>query len=209
MPSVPTVRRTLANGSRLPVRIVAPPSRVRRLSASQLIGRLLLLAAAAGLLTSCITGEASDARRAQERAATKGAVLPGVEATSIAQRFRPPTATPAPPPTPRPAIASLVLTTNPGPDGAPQSTIRGASDGGTIYAAAQLSHLSAGQTVTAVWTNSAGGELSRSNVTIKADADEQWVDLQWVLDGSLPSGLYAVYIYVGDQLMNSLSFPIN
>lgn len=161
-------------------------------------------------LAACETGRVDEARDAAERDATRGAVLPDVQATSIAERFRPPTPTPMPTPTLAPALAQLVLTSGVGPSGAPRDELRlvPAYTRTTIYAAAQLSHVQPGQTVVAIWANAAGGEIQRTTARITSGAASQWVALPLTLDGTLPPGSYAVYLYVDEYRLTSLVFRI-
>ncbi len=167
---------------------------------------LLVVATTAG----CISEQAKDQRLASTREATRGAILAEVEATMIATRFHLPTPTPAPTLVISPVLANLVLARSVGADGSPLAEIRSVPTGasGTIYAAAEIAHLRAGQRVIAVWTNASGAELGRSEQTITAAAPRQWVALPWTLDGTLPPGWYAVLIYVDDTRLNSLAFRI-
>ena len=167
---------------------------------------LLILTA----LAACVSEQAQDQRLASTREATRGAVVAEVEATVITTRFTLPSPTPAPTLVTQPALANLVLARSVSTDGSPLDEIRSvpAYAGGTIYAAAEIAHLRAGQTVVAVWTNANGAEIGRSAQTISADADLQWVALPWTLDGTLPPGTYAVFIYVDDIRLNSLVFRI-
>jgi hypothetical protein len=170
------------------------------------IAPVLILVALAG----CVSEQAQDQRLASTREATRGAVLAEVEATVITTRFALPTPTPAPTLAIQPALANLVLARSVSADGSPLDEIRSvpAYASGTIYAAAEISHLRTGQTVVAVWTNASGAEIGRSAQTVAANADRQWIALPWTLDGTLPPGTYAVFIYVDDIRLNSLVFRI-
>jgi hypothetical protein len=182
-------------------------------SACRTANWVLLTLAALGVVATmagCVSEQAQDQRLASTREATRGAVLAEVEATMITTRFQLPSPTPAPTLVIAPALANLVLARSVSADGSPLDEIRSVPTGatGTIYAAAEIAHLRAGQRVIAVWTNAGGAELGRSEYTITMDAPRQWVALPWTLDGTLPPGWYAVLIYVDDTRLNSLAFRI-
>lgn len=165
---------------------------------------LILVLTTAG----CASGNANDARNAEERAATEGARVPGYEATKTVKQFFPTPGPTALPPTPMPAIATLQLTNQVGGDGAPIGSITFVSAGTTVYAAAQLSHLQRGEQVRALWRNAAGQQVGESTVAVDRAVDTAWFSPSWNVPPGTPFGEYAVYVYVGDQLLNSLVFQI-
>jgi hypothetical protein len=166
------------------------------------------------LLTACISGRASEQHLQETREATRGAVLPAVQATSVAERFRKATATPAPTVTPAPHANELVLASGINGDNSPQGEIRSVSafGAGTVYACARITHLRAKQTVIAVWSNVGGGEVSRSEVNATTDAFERWVAFPWQ-PGGMAGGTYAVAIYADkvdpDHEIGSLAFRVD
>lgn len=187
MPSAPTARR------------------VPRRSASRAYPALIALIVV-GFAAGCVSDRAEDQRMASTREATRGAILGDTQATAIAERIRLPTPTPAPTLTTAPALANLVLASSVNSDGSPQNEIRSVPlSAGTIYAAAEISHLQAGQTVIAIWTTADGTELARSEQRIESSSSRRWVALPWS-PGGLPPGTYAVFIYVDDFRLNSLTF---
>jgi len=158
-------------------------------------------------LAGCATGSADEAHIAETREATQGAVLPEVQATNIVKEFFKPTSTPLPTMTPAPTLATLTLATQIGSDNRPLNEPGSVPQGSQVYAVAELHDLSEGQTVTAVWTTSSGGEVGRSQVPVDRSLSATWVPLQWV--ANVGYGNYAVYIYVDDKLLNSLVFTVN
>lgn len=171
------------------------------------LAALVVVAMGAG----CVSEQAQDQRLASTREATRGSILAEVEATMITTRFLLPSPTPAPTLVIAPALTNLVLARSVSADGSPLDEIQSVPAGatGTIYAAAEIAHLRAGQHVVAIWTNGSGAELWRSEQLIGSDAPRQWVALPWTLDGTLPPGWYAVLIYVDDTRLNSLAFRIS
>ncbi len=164
------------------------------------------------LLSGCVTGDAEEQRREETREATRGAVLGEIQATSIAERFRRPTPTPAPTWTPAVGLSSLVLASSVNPDGSPQGELRSVSSfgGATVYACARVSNARAGQTIIAVWSTIDGGEVGRSDKKMDASAAQRWVALPWQV--GVPAGTYAVAIYVDkvdlEHQLNSLVFNV-
>jgi hypothetical protein len=160
---------------------------------------------ALALLAGCGGGTAQESRLAQEHDATKGAVVPGLQATKIVQEYFPTPGTPAPTMTPRATIASLSLTTQVQSSGEPIGDITRASAGQSVYAVAELSHLRAGETVTAKWFNSTGAQLGEVNQPIASDMESAWVALPWTVAGGAYGNCW-VEIWVDDTMMNSLVF---
>jgi hypothetical protein len=158
------------------------------------------------LLGACANGDVEESRLAETRAASKAAILPEVQATTIVKEFFPPTPTAAPSATPLPTIANLTLAIQLGANNQPVNAVDSAQVGSPIYAVAEIHHLSPGETVTGVWTTSDGSEVNRSSVPVKTSSDVAWVPFKWAPSGG---GTYAVYIYVNDRLLNSLVFRAN
>ncbi len=168
------------------------------------ISALLLIVVLAG----CATGDVDEARRAETREATRGAILPDVQASKIVEEFFPPTGTPGPTRTPLPTLATLTLATRLNSDNSPANEVGSVNRGERVYAVAEIYGLASGQVVTGIWTTSDGAEITRSTITVDRSLDAAWVPLEWSVSG-VGSGTYAVYVYVDDVLMNSLVFTIN
>lgn len=179
----------------------ARPGNRKRLFAGALLSALLVVT-----LGACATGNVEEARIAETREASKEAVLPAVQATKIVKEFFPDTPTPMPTATPLPTIATLTLATQIGADNQPVNEVGSVTPGSTVYAVAQIYHLSAGETAIAVWTTNDGTEIGRTEVPIDRSIDGAWVPFQWT--ASVGSGTYAVYVYVGDRQLNSLVFRV-
>jgi hypothetical protein len=158
-------------------------------------------------LAGCATGRADEARIAETQEATRGAVVPAVQATNVVKEFFKKTSTPLPTMTPAPTLATLTLSTQVGSNNQPLNEVGSVRQGGQVYAVAEIHDLSKGQTVTAVWTTSSGGEVGRSQVPVAQSMSAAWVPLQWV--ANVGYGNYAVYVYVDDKLLNSLVFRVN
>ena len=176
---------------------MAPPR--RRLSG------LVVLALAALLLASCSGSKAGESRKAQDRDATRGAVLPGLQATKTVKDYFPPTPTPDPTMTPMASIASLTLTSQVGGSGEAIGSITRASAGQQVYAVAQLSDLRTGETVVAKWYNSTGAEMGEVSKSIDSNQDRASIALAYTVDSSAYGNCW-VEIWVNDTRMNSLVF---
>jgi hypothetical protein len=159
------------------------------------------------ILAGCASGTADEARIAETREATKGAIVADVQATNVVKEFFPPTTTPEPTRTPMPTLATLTLANQLGSDNQPVNEVDSVRQGGTVYAVAEIHDLQAGQTVTAVWSTADGSEVSRSSVPVDRGLSGAWVPFQW--SANVGPGSYAVYIYVNDRLLNSLVFRVN
>jgi hypothetical protein len=158
------------------------------------------------VLAGCATGRADEARVAETREATRGAILPGVQATNIVKEFFKPTSTPLPTNTPVPTLATLTLASQIGANNQPQNEVGSVRQGGQVYAVAEIHDLREGQTVTAVWKTVDGGEVGRSEVPVDKSIDAAWVPLPWT--ANVGYGRYAVYIYVDDLMLDSLVFDV-
>ncbi len=157
------------------------------------------------LLASCSDSKASDSRKAQDRDATKGAVLPGLQATKTVKDFFPLTPTAQPTMTPMASIATLTLTTQISSTGEAIGSITRASAGEAIYAVAELSHLRIGEKVSAKWFNSTGDQMNQVDQTVNSDMDSAWVALAYTVDAGAYGNCW-VEIWVNDTKMNSLVF---
>jgi hypothetical protein len=178
-----------------------------RFQSIQPVARWSSLALLVVLLAGCASGNADESRRAETREATRGAVLPEVQATNVIKEFFPPTGTPGPTMTPVATLETLTLANQIGTDNRPRNEVGSVRSGGTVYAVAELHNLMAGQTVTAIWGTLDGVEISRSIVPIDQSTSSTWIPFQWTAGGVTP-GTYAVYIYVDSELLNSLAFKV-
>ena len=79
---------------------------------------------------------------------------------------------------------------------------------GTVYAAARLVDLSAGQVVRASVTDAWGNEIARPEVTIDPGAADRWLALPIGLPADVVPGEYGVFIMAGDRTLGSLAFAI-
>ena len=158
------------------------------------------------LLSACSTGDVDESRLAETREATRGAVLPDVQATNVIKEFFPPTGTPGPTYTPAPTLATLTLTTQISSNNQPRNEVGSVRSGGTVYAVAEIHNLSAGQVVTAIWATPDGAEIGRTEVQVDRSISAAWVPLQWT--ANVGAGTYAVYIYVDSEMLNSLVFRV-
>lgn len=157
-------------------------------------------------LAGCATGDVEEARLAETREATRGAIVDDIRATNVVEEFFPPTATPEPTRTPLPTLATLTLATRIGPNNQPANEVGSVSGGAALYAVAEIHNLQPGQTVIAVWTTANGGEVGRTEVPVDRGLSAAWVPLQWT--ANVGPGSYAVYVYVDDRLLNSLVFRV-
>ena len=158
-------------------------------------------------LAGCATGQVEEARDAETREATRGAILDDVQATNVVKEFFKPTATPLPSSTPVPTLATLTLATQLGSNNQPSNEVGSVRQGAQVYAVAEIHDLREGQIVTAVWTTAGGGEVGRTEVTVDQSLNAAWVPLEWT--ANVGSGGYAVYVYVNERLLNSLVFRVN
>jgi hypothetical protein len=177
-------------------------------------GGLVCLLLLGLFLTACVSGDAQEQRREETREASEEAVLGDVQATSIAERFKERPASPVPTWTPETGVASLVLASRVNSDGSPQETIRSVSgfSATSVYACAQVSNVREGQKIIAVWSTIDGGEISRTEETLNASANQRWVALRWDTGGAPTGGTYAVSIYIDridpEHQLESLAFRV-
>ena len=180
------------------------PARIDKLRA--LVGVALL---ALIVLSGCSSGMATDARRDEARDASLPEQLEGDQATRTAERYFPPTPTPGTP-IPEPAgLDQLVITFGFRPDGMPDGSYESVPAGaGTVYAAARVSGVSAGQIVNAIATDAWGNDLARPSVTIDTGPADRWLAFPIGVSDSVAPGEYGVYIEISDQVVGSLAFGI-
>lgn len=178
-------------------------SHVIRSGARAVLPALLIV-----LLPACSTGTQEESRTAATREATRGALLPEIQATNVFEEFFGPTGTPGATMTPLPSLGTLTLTTQVDAENRPRGEVGSVRQGGTVFAVAELNDLSAGQTVTAVWATPEGAEVARNAVAIDRDTSSTWLAFEWVATG-VSSGDYAVFLFIDSELINSLVFTVN
>jgi hypothetical protein len=166
---------------------------------------ILLLTAT---LTGCASGNALEAEPFATRDAEETAVMPEAQQSAIIERFFPTPDKSTKEPTPIVTLESLVLTTSLGPNSEPSGEVRGVSGTGTLYAAALVHDLTKGSVASAYWTNKADTVIYSSEISIDENAETRWLAFQWNIDGSQPSGDYAVYIYIDSWMLGSLVFQL-
>ena len=184
----------------------APAASLRRPAGAPraLLGLALVL-----LLAGCASGTAEEARRRQERDAETSPALPQAPATHVVGRFFKPTPTPTKAPPAPPTLERLEVTTGLFSDNAPQGNYASVpADAGTVYVDALLHGLRAGHVLTATLTDAAFHPVATSEVEIDADAEQRWVALPFTLNGSLPPGEYAVFLFAGERRLNELAFTV-
>lgn len=182
----------------------AAPARTDRLRALAGVALLALV-----VLSGCSSGMASDARREEARDASLPDKLASDQATRTAQRYFPPTSTPGTVEPDPAALEELVITFGFRSDGTPDGSYESVPAGvGMVYAAARVSGVSAGQTVTAIVTDAWGNDLARPSVTIDPGAADRWLALPIGVGGNVASGEYGVYVEIDEQVVGSLAFGI-
>jgi hypothetical protein len=189
-------------GSTAPRRIASDRRRKRLRTALVSCGALLAL-------TGCATGTADDSRRFQQIEAEQTPQLPGIQATQIAETFKPGTPTAEPTRTPNAGISGLALATSLSSDGSPGNEIERIPAGSsqTVYAVARLSNIQSGQVITALWRTKDGTVIASVDATPPSSAAPQWVSFPVQLSG-LSSGTYSVAIFIGNDLLESLVFRV-
>jgi hypothetical protein len=178
--------------------------RDRRSRTVSLLAILLVTATLAG----CASGNALEAEPFATRDAEETAVMPQAQQTAIIERFFPTPDKPTKDSTPIVTLESLVLTTSIGSNNEPRGEVRGVSGAGTLYAAALVHDLTKGSVASAYWTNKADTVIYSSEISIDENAETRWLAFQWNIDGSLPPGDYAVYIYIDSWMLGSLVFQL-
>jgi hypothetical protein len=165
---------------------------------------MLLLAAS---LAACGTGDAEESRFYAEQEATQQSRVPDVQATTTA-RFFSGTPEAQPTSTPWPVLSELTLATSVDGSGAPQSRVDSASAQGTIYIAARIHDLTAGTNFVAVLGRTDNSEITRSEQIPDRSAQNGWVSFPFAINGTLPGGEYAVFVYADGTLLGSIVFSL-
>lgn len=161
------------------------------------------------VLVGCGGGAAGDARRAQERDAERTPQMPVQQATRIAQRYFPGTATPGPEAPLYPFVGQLAVTVAVNPDGSPQGAYASIPvDAGVVYASARLHDAVAGQRITAVWTDQYGNLLGEQAVDLEGGGDPRWVALPLSLAPGSAVGPCAVWLYADEWRIGSIAFQL-
>lgn len=172
-----------------------------------LVATLTIVVGLAVLLTGCATEQAGDQNKARLRDASKTAVIAEIQASMAAKPFDA-TPIPIPTPTPIPIIQSLTLSLGIDSGNTPRQQVQSFSSGtSSVYVAAQVRYLRKGEVIKASWRTSNDAEVASAEMTVKADADQQWV--AFPLNTQLPPGEYAVYILANNNILNSLVFKVN
>lgn len=167
----------------------------------------MTLMLAAVTLAACGTGDAEESSFYQEQEATRQARVPEVQATTTARFF---SGTPAPEPTstPWPVLSELTVSTSVGSDGAPQNRVESASAQGTIFIAARIHDVTAGTNFVAVLGRTDNSEIARSEQSPDRSVQNAWVSFPFAINGTLPGGEYAVFIYADGTLLGSIVFNL-
>lgn len=175
--------------------------------AKRCVAGLVTFVMAVVMLAACGTGDAEESRFYQEQEATQQARVPEVQATTTARFF---SGTPAPEPTstPWPVLSELTVSTAVGSDGAPQNRVESASAQGTIYIAARIHDVTAGTNFVAVLGRTDNSEIARSEQSPDRSAQNAWVSFPFAINGTLPAGKYAVFIYADGTLLGSIVFNL-
>ncbi|CAA9584043.1 MAG: hypothetical protein AVDCRST_MAG59-5211 [uncultured Thermomicrobiales bacterium] len=169
----------------------------------------MLLAALILALAGCSSGQVDEARVDQRRDAEETPQMAVQQATRIAQRYFPASPEASPPVPLAPVVGLLAVTLATNPDGSPQGSYASLpADAGTAFATARLDDGSAGQAITAIWTDAFGNEFGRSEQELAASAAVQWVALPVGLSPGLAPGQYAVYLFADDNRIGSLAFGV-
>jgi hypothetical protein len=200
----PIARQRAGSDSATKRNSITTKQRDRRAKAAS----LLLIAFFVVSLAGCASGNAREAEPFATKDAEKTAVVPEAQQTALIQRFFPTPGAPTEEPTPIVVLESLVLTTSLGSNNEPQQEVRGVSGSGTLYADALCHYLTKGSVATAYWTNKDDTVVYSSEIPIDEDAESRWLAFQWNVDGSLPPGQYAVYIYIDSWMLSSLVFQL-
>lgn len=161
------------------------------------------------VLSGCNTGRVDEARRDQERDAELTPQMPVQQATRIAQRYFPASPAASPPAPLAPVVGLLAVTLATNPDGSPQGAYASVPvDAGTLLAAARLHDGSAGQLITAIWTDAFGNEIGQSDQELTTNSAVQWVALPLGLSPAVAPGQYGVWLFSDDERIGSLAFGL-
>ncbi|MGI9253119.1 MAG: hypothetical protein ACR2J8_05190 [Thermomicrobiales bacterium] len=174
--------------------------------------RVFSLVAAALLVISlagCNTGKRDEAYRAMEKDLKTPPMLPEEQATRLAGRYFPATATPTPAPDLYPFVGFLGVTQTLQPDGKPQGTFASfPTDAGTIVAAVELHAASQGQIITGVYSDQWGNYISTEEVELGSSLDPQWISFPLDLTPELQPGPYALWVFADERRVGSMTFGL-
>jgi hypothetical protein len=171
------------------------------------VATLLALLLTVTTLAACGTGDAEESRFYQEQEATQQAQVPEVQATTTA-RFFSGTPSAEPTSTPWPVLSELTLATSVAGDGSPQNRVKSASAQGTVYIAARIHDLTAGTPFVAVLGRTDNSEIARSEQSPERSVQNGWIAFPFAINGTLPGGEYAVFIYADGTLLGSIVFSL-
>jgi len=169
--------------------------------------KLAVPALVALALAGCGTGTVDESRMYQEQEATESSQVESAQQTETA-RFFAGTPVAGPTSTPQPVLSSLRLSTSVGSNGEPLDERSNAPAGGTIYASARIHDLSPGSTYYAVLGRKDGTAITQGEITVEQGADNAWLSFPFAINGTLPPGEYAVFIYTEGVLLGSLVFNL-
>jgi hypothetical protein len=158
-------------------------------------------------LVGCGTGSAEESRMFQEREATEESQVVSVQQTETARIFSG-TPTAGPTSTPQPVLSVLRLSTSVSSNGEPLNEVTSASAGGTIYISARIHDVSAGATYYAVLGRKDGTSITQSEITVQSSATNAWLSFPFAINGTLPGGEYAAFIYIEGVLLGSIVFNL-
>lgn len=175
----------------------------RRSQLTRLVAPALFALALAG----CGTGSADESRLYQEQDATEESQVVSVQQTETA-RFFSGTPTAGPTSTPQPVLSMLKLSTSVGGNGEPLNEVTSASVGGTIYISARIHDVSAGGRYYAILGRKDGTSITQSEITVEQNATNLWLSFPFAINGTLPGGEYAAFIYIDGVLLGSIVFNL-
>lgn len=169
------------------------------------VAAVLLLAGLAG----CDTGRVNEAQRGMIKDLKTPPMLPDQQATRLAERYFPVTATPTPAPDLYPFVGFLGVTQALNPDGSPQGTFASfPTDGGLIYAAVELHSAAQGQIVTGVWSDQWGNYIKTEEIELGSSLDPQWIAYSLDLTPDLQPGPYALWVFADERRVGSMTFSL-
>lgn len=167
----------------------------------------LTLLLAATLLAACGSGNARESRFYQEQEATRESQVASAQETTTA-RFFSGTPTAAPTATPQPVLSSLRVATSIGSNGEPLNQLRSASRNGTIYVSARIHDVTGGTVYAAVLGRPDGASIATSELTASRSATNAWFSFPFAINGTLPGGQYAAFVYTDGVLLGSIVFEL-
>lgn len=174
---------------------------------------LTVIALVVLVLSGCASDRATDQSDARETAETTPGLVVADQATFAANRYASPTLTPTATAPPPPTAQEVGIATSVQGSGQPNGfVVSVATNAGTVYLVADLDGLRAGSVVESIWYRNtmeiedrdyAGGTI----FTVEQDG-RRWVNLPQTLDGSLPTGNYAVELEVDGEQVATLGIEI-